>query len=149
MIFTLFFLFLSCQCQPLWIFEKTVTCRSDFNSGVLFYPAEDPITNLELEITQTGSGLYAYINVFACPILSTTQDHQVEVSVTINSEENCFLADILTGGQRLLLPDDARDLIIGALLDGMAVDVRAGPYRQNVSPDGFRGGFCQLTRLFS
>ena len=146
----LLFLFLfSCQpLRPKWELEKTVTRRSNFNSGVLFFPAEECFTHLEFELAKTQSGVRAYINTFFSPIAST-EDHQVEVSVATETDKYCFFADILKGGQRLLLPDEARDMIIELLLNDETITIKVDRYQQRIPPTYFRKLYRELIHLKS
>ncbi len=144
----LFFYLSSCTSSPQWYLAKTITCDPCFNSGRMYFASESCNRGLELEIDQGLSGLRMYINVssFEVPPISDTCA-KAKVAISICGEETLALADIFQGGQRLLLPDDARDLIIESLQEGNTVTLKTGRYCAEIPPAHFAKAYNELIIL--
>lgn len=121
--------------------EKAVTCDPLFHSVRLFYDSQDPFCQVELELVQSASGLRMYVDTFSRPL---SNSNAFPITLTIDGESQIYPAELLQGGQRLLLPDIARDAVIEALLNGQCVEIAAGPYQIEILPTKFRKYFAKL-----
>jgi hypothetical protein len=72
---------------------------------------------------------------------------KTSVYILIEEEEEEFAAYRLKGGQRLLIPEEAREKIINALLTCKQVTLRVGRYKETLSPEGFNRSFARLIHL--
>jgi len=138
------FLFLSlfsCSSCPQWHLEEAVTCDPLFRSSRIFYDNLDPYCQVELELVQSASGLRMYIDTFSRPL---SNSNVFTITLTIEEEAQIYSAELLQGGQRLLLPDVARDAVIDALLNEKCVQISAGPYQATILPTKFRRYFKML-----
>ncbi len=143
----LFLLLTSCTC-PNWTLDKTITFNPCYNSGRLYFYADCCGKDLELELDRGASGLRMYINVFSLEIAPVILDPpQAELVITIEESEYKYLADILQGGQRLLLTDEARDLIIDTLQSNQIVILKAGRYKAAIQPENFSSLYYNLLSI--
>lgn len=85
--------------------------------------------------------LYALTLLF--PAYRNDCDH-AEIHVCLEGFESSFIVERLEGGQCLRLPDEARDWIICALLDGKCIEITAGRYHVTLIPDNFCKVFGRL-----
>lgn len=128
--------------------QKVVTNDPCNNFGRLFLIPIDPYCGLELEISKVESGLRMYINVFSLEIKpETPKQNTVPVEVTISEETRTYKAFIYQGGQRLLLPSEARDWIADALIDCGIVSISVSRYHADIIPDGFAESYDQLIKI--
>lgn len=125
--------------------EKAAPCDPLFHSIRLFYDSQDPFCQVELELVQSASGLRMYIDTFARPL---SFGNVYPITLTIEEEAQMYTAELLEGGQRLLLPDAARDAIIDAMLNEQSVQMTVGPYQAAIQPAKFRGYFKMLSGWF-
>lgn len=137
----LFFFLSSCASYPQWHLEKVVTCDPLSRSIRLFYDSLDPFCQIELELVQSVSGLRMYLNTFGRPLSYGTT---FPITLTIEEEDLVYTAELLEGGQRLLLPDAARDAVIEALFNEQCVQIAAGPYQATILPTQFSKYFTTL-----
>jgi hypothetical protein len=76
-----------------------------------------------------------YVNTFSRPLAACSGPFPL--SVTVDNISTTFSAELLQGGQRLLLSDEARDYIVSALLQQQCVTLTVGPYQATFSPTRF------------
>jgi hypothetical protein len=144
----LLFLF-SCRvpCQR-WQIEKVSASSRCFNSGRLYLTPQDDFSGLELEITRGESGVRMYINVFSIEIKpETLTQNTAFVEVKRNDEKQVFQAFLYQGGQRLLLPSQARDYIIDALYCNETIIITTDRYQSEITPNNFSEAYCILLNL--
>lgn len=67
-----------------------------------------------------------------------------EVTISVDGENYSFIADRLDGGQCLLLPGDALQLLADALLEGRCVEVSTGRYQTTLTPQNFCNAYRSL-----
>lgn len=84
-----------------------------------------------------------YVNTFSRPLYGPEGNESTrQIQVTTSEISQSFTAELLQGGQRLLLPDQARDVIIDALLNNESLEIVAGPYQGTILPTKFRKFFA-------
>jgi hypothetical protein len=144
----LFFCLLFSSCTspfPQWEYEETATCQPCYRSGRVSLPPKDPLGGLEVEFVRTPSVLRAYLNIYAIQVTSDPQHPgKAEVKLVIEDLSENVYADILQGGQRLLLPADATEKIVNALLQDKSIDLSVGRYHSTVDPHNFVGLYNKL-----
>lgn len=141
--FSALFLFLlatSCSSSscPKWQIEETITCSPCYNSGKIFFPPPDEFSGLELELARGPDDVRMYINVFSIEISGEADDsNAAQVLVDFGGEAETFTANILQGGQRLLLPPEATERILSSLLDGDYITISVDRYKAEIPSENF------------
>lgn len=142
-ILSLFFFF-SCSkpCQE-WEFGQVVTPCPCYNSGRLFLPTTDPSRGLEIEIIHASSNneTLLYLGAYSLEFTGTKENpNKTLVTVTIDEQSIVVAADRLEGGQKLLMPPEATQTIINALLENRVVRLKTGRYQTEI----LNANFCEL-----
>lgn len=126
--------------------------RSDhkaFQSTKLAYYSRDTVHGIDVELMRTEEHLNVYLNVHSLPIAPHQGDPQkAVVTFTIEEETLHFSAYRLAGGQRFLLPEDARQVLIEALAHNNPVLISLASYRSLIQPEDFNAKFEQLLHPF-
>jgi hypothetical protein len=136
--FLLFFSF-SCvkPCQQ-WEMDHIEAQCPYYNSTKIYLPALNSFSNLEVEIVRTANETRMYFNIFTLEFPWICEDEsKTEVCLVIDQQEYRFLADRLEGGQRLLLPPDALELVVQTLLQYAPVQAIVGRYTADIIPNNF------------
>ena len=132
------FLLSGCRSDTSWTVDRVASGHSKFNSTKLTYTAADPINGLDLEFLKTQEHLYVYLNVHSVPIPPLKTDpHHSFVYITVDTEKRRFEALRREGGQRLLLPEDAINLITSSLDQQLPVEITVSGYSSLISPSDF------------
>lgn len=76
-----------------------------------------------------------YINVLSVPFRDTLS---VECKVVLTDASIEFDAICLEGGQRFLVPEEARDQILDHLFAGGIVNIYIGRYKGEIIPSNFK-----------
>lgn len=131
-----------------WEIEQTLTCNPCYNSGKVYFPPCDEIFGLELELARGPTDYRMYLNIFSRQFPSEDEEgNKTKVSVTIAEQPTDFLANRFQGGQRLLLPDEAVDQIINALIDNQTVTIAVGRYSSEIVSENFIAVFDELNKI--
>lgn len=140
----------SCQSSPpSWKVSETKSRHPSYQACSISQKPDNPYRGMELEFVRTSSRTHAYLNVFSLTFPSDRLDeNKTKVVIKIEDEEQIFLAHRLEGGQRLLLPEDARDLLVQALLENKPVAMIAGRFDVKISPGNFSKKHCQKINLY-
>lgn len=111
-------------------------------------PPNNPLRELELEISRGGNGTEMYLNVFTFKFPFNSRNHLFShVEIDIEGEKTDFEADLLTGGQRIKLPSSIAEEIILALIEGKRVVIRAGRFETEIPSEGFANNFNSLEKI--
>lgn len=104
----------------------------------VYLPACNTFNGLEAQFICCNDQADFYLNAITLllPCYGSDPDH-AEVSFLIGDQEYVFLAERLLGGQRLLLPEEAKELAIEQLLAGNDIHVSAGRYQTVLTCEGF------------
>lgn len=79
-----------------------------------------------------------YVNIFSLPVIPLPDNpFHVNVEVEVNDNIFHFCSVLMQGGQRILLPDEARDLIIEALISYNLLTLSVGRYSTTIDTDNF------------
>jgi len=95
-------------------------------------------SGIQIELIGVGCDRQLYLSVLCLQLSPSSSDNTVDVVITIEDQSYIVSAALLEGRQRILLPDEARDLIVYALLNNQEVTVSVGRYRQILIIDNFR-----------
>jgi len=144
--FLSFFILFSCA-KPCRQWELD-TIRSDC-PGICYGKASlaacSTFNGLEAEILAIDGGLRFYLNALSLefPVVEGNEDYTT-VILFIGDQEHPFLADRFQGGQQLLLPEEAQNLIIETLLQKYEVDIKVGRYQTTLVPNNFYASYLKL-----
>lgn len=92
---------------------------------------------VEAELLYSGHDIEFYLNAFTLLFSDSENAGYTEVVIGIADQKYTYPAERLAGGQRLLLPAEAQQLIIAALIDNASVELSAGRYQAILIPDNF------------
>lgn len=142
-------LFLSCTkpCQQ-WEFEKINACFPCGEIGRIYYLESDSFCLLEPELVADRCGQRLYLNVYTLEFPFEEDDPgKAEIVMTIDDQSYRFMTDRFSGGQRLLIPPDATELMIQSLLACQNVRIEIGRYSANLTSNNFYPSFTKLQNL--
>lgn len=126
-------LFSCCTCSPArWYLDKP--CR---NSGRVYYPAKS--SEIAIEIIRSCGSDWCYVNNSTFGFQSSPP-----ILITIKGECFTFQGECLEGFQRVLLPTQATQLLIKALIDGHSVGLTVGDYQTTLEPWYFSEHYSRL-----
>ncbi|MBS0652994.1 MAG: hypothetical protein JSR39_05635 [Verrucomicrobia bacterium] len=135
----------SCRSSSPWALDRVESGNSDFNSAKLTFPANDPIHGIDVEFLNTSKNLYVYLNVHSIPIPALKNNPKYAfVHLTIGTEKYRFEALRREGGQRLLLPEEAVDLMISSLRKNLPIEIKVSGYSTQITPSGFPEKFKKM-----
>lgn len=147
----LFLPFLSISCSidcHQWEYQKINTTCYQFDFAKLSLSPTCEISGLELELSRTAdSYIRMYINVFTLNIPQLDEipgKAVVTISVPILQQTYQVLADVLEGGQRLLLPEETAHFIIECLLNEYPITIQVGRYSSDIILTGFLKGYLDF-----
>lgn len=134
--------FTSCSPTPRqWKLASNKGTSLHFCSSRLYLAPENNFTNLEVDILNTSQGKTAYLNAFGIELepegKSTEGYDTITVTVNVDGHPHEFIGFLLQGGHRILLPDNAQQLIVEALHSDQTVEVTVAHYSTIIIPDNF------------
>lgn len=129
--------FASCVKKP-WQFREMEGKCPRSCLAKLSYPAEDCFSGLELSFLKGDFGIKGMIDVFSRSIPTIDQEqHFSSVWICIDGESYYFTAYRMEGGQRLLLPDEATDLLLYHLEAKKSITIQLENYSATFCPANF------------
>lgn len=120
----------SCQ-KERWICREVVSDCPEFNSAQLLSPSDKAFSGIGVELLRGSFGTAGFLNVYARQITSN------DVVFTAHACQYCYTGRVMSGGQRLLLPDAATDMLISTLTSGESVTIFLEGFSTEVCPDTF------------
>lgn len=104
----------------------------------LYLPACSTFNGFDAVLIRANGCISFYLNALTLcfPNYGEDPDH-TEVVFCIDDEVSTFIADKLQGGQSLLLPEEAMQLVVSAMLQQKCVDITIGRYQTTLIPDHF------------
>lgn len=145
-VFPILIAFSSC-CPPCnqW---KIAVIKADCPPATItkaYLPACNPFSGMEAVVISSNGNIqfYLYALTLLFPALSEDCEH-AEVVVCIEDNEFSFVSDRLQGGQCIRLPEEARDLIICALLEQKNPEITVGRYQACLTHDNFFKVYAKL-----
>ena len=111
-------MFITSSCShssKLWVLQKISSSNPSYDAARIFFTTNS-FLGLELEITRVDKDLCSYINVFSqeIPIMKGHSNKSL-LTISSNNTQQTFVTNRLQGGQRILLPKEATNLIIDEL----------------------------------
>ncbi len=146
----LLFLLSSCYKPSPWAFRQIRSEETSFNSTKLTYASCDSVNEIDLEFLHHQDLVRAYLNVHSRPVPPSNEDPKgALVIIKAGTEEWRFMAYRLEGGQRLLLPQEATDLLVDLLKNLKKVTLSMSGYRTTIDPEDFPHKFDTLLHPFA
>lgn len=136
----LFLIFLSSCSQncPQWVREDISSPCPQYSSSRLYVSPTDLFCLLELELVRDCTEERLYVNVLSVEICDDERHPgQTPVVVSIDGIDNKMMAARFQGGQRFLLPDYGRGLVVEAFAAGKPVTVSISRYKQTFPAKNF------------
>lgn len=145
-LFLIIFLASSCspQCNQ-WkvaVIKANCPCTSYVK---VYLPSCNTFNGLETVLVSSNGimRLYFYAVTLLFPLFEN-DERFCEVILSVDGENYSFISDRLQGGQCLLLPDDARQLLIESLLENKCVEVTTGRYQTTLTDENFCNAYKNL-----
>ncbi len=124
-----------------WQLTSNTGSKRDFCSSLLYLSPEDKFSGLEVAIFNTSAGKTTYINVFGIELESEGQSPEgyptIAVTFCIDGHPQAFLGFLLQGNHRILLPENASNILVEALHQNQIVDISVTHYSTRIIPDNF------------
>lgn len=110
-----------------------------------YLPACNTFNGLEAELMCSNGDMQLNLNILSLqfPCDPCDPEHST-VAVEFCGEKYTYVAERLLGGQRLVMPEEARQQIICTLLEGNDVDISVGRYESTLVSNGFSKHYDQL-----
>lgn len=144
----LLLLLLSCSCNKgsSWVSSHIQSGNVSFDSSKLTYLSADPLRGVNLQILRTKDCLHFYLDVLSRVIPPYKNDpKQAIVEIEIEGKKHTFIAARHSGGQRVLLPFDAQELITASLKEGKNVQIALSGYKTTFLSEGFSERYEKLS----
>ncbi len=138
--FLLIFLPGCCFFTPCGVWEYADVCGScpEYSSSVIIFPRQTELDAVSIEIANGYStGVRLYVNLHFCGVECDEEDQTIPLEFQMEGQTYTTTAQVFEGGQHLLLPDDATDLIIGAFLSDQPVEIHVDEYHATIPPSNF------------
>ncbi len=118
----LFLMMVSCNRQCAWVLQDVTSDLPQFDSCQLTSVPADSLQALEIQLLRGTFGIIAFLNVY-CGKLESPY-----FSLYINKNPYHFRGYIMTGYQRLQLPNDATAILLSALNNDGEITIVCGNY---------------------
>jgi hypothetical protein len=129
------------SCSPACHQWKLAVIKADCPAAryaKLYLPASNTFNGLDAVLMWSNGRLNFYLNALTfCFPSDDGNETQCEVDFRIDDVMNTFVAERLEGGQSLLLPEEAMQLVVTALLEQQCVEVTVGRFQTTLVPDHF------------
>jgi hypothetical protein len=134
-------------CRHSWKYESAGACIPCLDSSRIILIPNQPSSTLQFEIIRDIHGYHMYVSTI-CYVLADSCGCQQELPLQVCAGDDVydFEGKLYQGGQRVLIPDEARDIIIGALLSGSCVSLHVGIHSVNVTSASFAQSWNRLIR---
>jgi len=117
-------------------------CRAVDSAARLSAWATSYNSHFQLEWLQNVSGERLFVN--SCDL---EFPYSGQILIQAGEQEETFFGYVFLGGQKLLLPDPAKDFVRQALLDGVPVIVTVGTYSGVFDAVGFAEKYPRLKEV--
>ena len=131
-----------------WAFIDMLTSHACYNSGKLILEPENSYSYLQMEIIRNHSGTRMYLNILLMQALPCDDNPKMtKVEITLPDETLTVYANLLEGGQRILIPGEVADILIQTLLEGQSFTVKTGSKKIVIIPDHFQESYEKLLAI--
>ena len=138
------FLFALCcavGCSPQCNHWKLAVIKADCPSAYyskIYLPSCNTFNGLEAIILSCNGNKHLYLNAYTLLLPFNPNDEaHTDTLFSIEEKDYSFTAERLQGGQCLLLPDEAMELVIDSLLENKSIEITVGRYFCTLIPDNF------------
>lgn len=137
--FILFIVLLySCSPRSCWLYQEVDSDCPQYNSANLTHPSANTFNGIGLQLLTGPFGTLGYLNVYCGSIPSFDEEGRTaKVLFIIDGTHYQFDGILHEGQQKVLLPDEATQLVIRALLDNQSVCIVMKGYLGEISAVGF------------
>lgn len=142
LLFVLLFSLACCQYPKTWELDRLQGCRAVDSAARLSAYATTHGPKFQLEWLQNVSGEKLFVNAYCLEFPYTGQ-----IVLQAGEQQETFLGYVYMGGQKLLLPDEARDFAREALLGGTPIIITVGCYSGVVDAEGFAEKYACLKQI--
>lgn len=144
----LFLILLFSSCSPYrhqWKLAAIKASCPDASYVKIYLPACNTFNGLEAEFMCSNGDMQLNLNIHTLQFPMDSDDgSHATVNVIINEDIFPYTANRLLGGQRIVMPQEACQQIIGALLEGNNVDITVGRYETTLLSEGFAKHYDEL-----
>lgn len=136
-------LFSSCQSTSEWTADQIKT--GDNDSLRIAHLTKDPVYGMDVMLLKLKDQSVIYLNVHGQGFATDRIEHK-KVYINLKSQEQTFhgYAQCHEGQQRVMLPDEMKEILIALLNQKKNVTIEAGGYKETLKPEGF-----SLSKKFS
>lgn len=137
---TLFFTITSCaSTADKWKLRR-IDSSNDFVCAHLSLPPTNTFRNLEVVFQKDGTTTKVFLNTYSIPF-QRDESGMTPVVIYIDGVPSSFKAPVLAGNQRILLPQDATEILLVALNEKKAIVITTGKYSAEVHSEDFSRAF--------
>lgn len=137
------------HCSHHWRYEEADACHPCLDSRRAFLLPQVPCGTLRMDIIRDPCGCRLYLNTH-CYVFCEARCPSGLETVCVKCESlgcsRTFEAWVFQGGQRLLLGDDAFDIITTALWEGDCPTLSIGMHKLTVTTSDFQEVYRKLVR---
>lgn len=137
---TLFFTVSSCTGTPDKWKLRRINSSNDLICTHLSLPPANTFRNLEVCLQKDGQETKVFLHTYSVPF-QKDETGLAKVTLYIDDNPTEFKAPVLAGNQRILLPQDATEMLLVALKEKKAIVISAGKYFAEVHSEDFSQAF--------
>ena len=131
-----------------WVFLNLMTTNPCYNSGKVILEPENSYSYLEMEMIRSHSGIRMYLNILLMQALPCPDNIKLtKVEIILPDETLTIYADLLEGGQRLLIPEQIAGILIETLLNDQSFTIKVGLKKVVIIPNNFQESYFKLLAL--
>ena len=121
------------------------TGNKQFDSSRLCYFSKDRINGIDLEFHSTQEQLRCYLVVHSTPIPAKKENPNFSQATVQTKDQNTpFLIHRLKGGQKLLLTQQAQELLLSLLIADEPLLIKLEGYQEQIQPGSFKRYLAKL-----
>ncbi|MBS4166629.1 Uncharacterized protein NEOC65_001721 [Neochlamydia sp. AcF65] len=132
-----------------WKLKCNKASYRKFTGSRLYLPAENALSEVEVEIIKTSREQLIYLNAKGLEFQTERKDlaghATLPVAIHVDEQEHYYSAFLLQGNQRILLPENACSLIISSLLDHKKVTIVVSNRSTLLTHEHFTAHYSKLT----
>ncbi len=137
----------SCSQNRSWRVGHVDAGHSAFNSSKLCYRSDDAANGIDVEFLKTQHTLHLYLNVHAHPVPPYEGNAKQALVVFLAGDKKfTYIAARHEGGQRLLVPLEAQEILIEALRANTSITIQLEGYTAQIDPASFSENFTDLQK---
>ena len=131
-------LLIGCSKSAPWSVASIQTGTTEFSSCKLSYQNTDTLNGMDIEFLSLEDSCHLYLSVHSHQIRPYEKDpKQALISFSDGKQTRSFIGARHQGGQRVKLPDDAKDYLIASMLENKTLTISTSGYSIKVRPDSF------------